>query len=194
MRHLKVIFAAAALFFTTYSASAQAVGFSLSGGSSTAHYSIDRYDINNRTGYHIGAGITFNVPLLTISPEVIYYNNQFDIDSPQILGRSCEVRDQRVDIPVVVGLNFLGPFTLEAGPVFSVYNEADARYYNGSPSREELGRIHPEVGYVAGVKLTLFDKVVLGARFNGQFGDYKFGYTEYDVRSYTYSFTVGYIL
>ncbi len=166
MKLLKVALAAAAILLVTVSAHAKVVSFGLSAGSVNTQYRIDGYDAYTyRYGYHIGAGLSFQVPFVSISPEVVYTSSYFDVENSYLFGGRCEVRDQRVDIPVVVGLNMLGPVGFEAGPVFSVYNEAEASYYGGSSGYESFGRIHPEVGYMLGVNLTIAQRVVLGARY-----------------------------
>ncbi len=195
MKFLKIAFVAAAIFVSTLSAHAELISFGVLGGSSNSHYSINGNDdaISNTVGYQVGLGATIKIPILSISPEVIYTNNKFEVTDRTILGGTCEVRDQKVDIPVVAGLSLLSILTLEAGPVFSIYNNADATYHLDS-SNEDLGRINPGTGYLLGVKVTLFEKIVLGARYNGHFSSHSFGESGHNIRSHSYTFRVGFIL
>lgn len=195
MKLLKVAFVAAAILFATVSAQAEVIRLGLSAGSVNSQYRIDGYDATTyRYGYHIGAGLTFQVPFISITPEIIYTNSCFDVETTYLFDNRCEVRDQRVEVPVIVGLNMLGPIGLEAGPVFSIYNEAEASYYGGVDGRESFGRIHPEVGYLLGVNLTIADRVTLGARFNGQFAAYRMEFYNYKVRCNSYYLTLGFKL
>ncbi|MFI3247553.1 MAG: hypothetical protein R3Y39_00295 [Rikenellaceae bacterium] len=192
MKLLKVAFCAAIFLIISLSAKAEIVSFNFSAGSTSTYYNIDGYSTWDNRGYNISAGLTFGLPIISISPEVVYTNNSFYVDNPYIFGDYCDIRDHRLDIPVVVGLNFLGPLVLEAGPVFTVYNEAIASYYHYSSGN--LGRIHPDMGYLLGAKVTLFDKVMFGARYNGQFGSRRIDYYGHDVRSHSYTFIIGFIL
>lgn len=194
MKRLTVAYLVAILLVSTLSARAEIVSFGLLAGSSNAQYKIQGYSaISNRAGYQIGADITFQTPLISISPEVLYTNNKFKLQNSDILGAKCEVRDQSIDIPIVLGISFLGPFILEAGPVFSVYSDAHATFY-GDYSMMNLGRIRPSMGYLAGVKLKLFNKIILGARYHGHRDYHSFGNNGYNIRSHSYSVSVGYIL
>ncbi len=193
MKLLRVVFAATLILFSTLSTQAEVVSLGLMGGSNITNYNIKGYGtISNRSGYNIGAGIIFKVPVLSISPEMIYSSSNFKINNSAIFGSKVEIYDRRVDIPVVVGLNIFAPFTIEAGPLFTVYNEAKISH-SGSSSKSSLGRIHPDVGYVLGLKLTMFQRVVLGARLYEYFDCHSFGDSGYSVQSHIDSFSVGYI-
>lgn len=199
MKLLKVAFLATAILCCAFSAQAKTeakvLSFDLSAGSVNSQYRIDGYNATTyRYGYHVGAGLTFKIPILSISPEIRYSNSSFDVETSQLFGDRCEVRDQRIDVPVVVGLNLLGPIRLEAGPVFSIYNKAEASYYGGVNDTESFGRIHPELGYMLGVNMTIARTVVVGARFNGQFEAQRMNYYNYKVRCNSYYLTLGFRL
>lgn len=197
MRTLRVAIVAVFILFSTMNLHAEGFSFGITAGSSHSDYKLrgEHGAISNHTGFHVGAGATFKVPILSISPEVIYTNNRFEVKDSYILGDRCDVRDQRVDIPIVVGINFLGPLQLEAGPVFTVYSEADAAYARDSyRTWNSLGCINSNMGYVVGLKLSIMDKVMLGTRFYGQ-GDYSdFANSGYQIKSYSYAFSIGFML
>ncbi|MFI3289104.1 MAG: outer membrane beta-barrel protein [Rikenellaceae bacterium] len=193
MKLLKVALAATLILFSTLSTQAEVVSLGLMGGSNITNYNIKGYGtISSKSGYNVGAGVIFKVPVISISPEMIYSSSNFKINNSAIFESKAEVYDRRLDIPVVVGLNIFTPFTVEAGPVFTVYNEAKVSY-SGSSSKRSLGRIHPDMGYVLGVKLTLLQKVMIGARLYEHFDYHSFGDSGYNLRSHVYSFSIGYI-
>ncbi len=194
MKLLRWALVALVALFSTFNLQAKTFSLGITAGSSHPDYNLQGYRgaINNYTGFHVGVGATLKAAFISLSPELIYTNNRFDIDDSLVLGDGCEVRDHRLDVPVVVGINFLGPLMLEAGPVFTVYNEAKASYYNRWNYTDNLGRITPEIGYVVGLKLSIADKVVLGARYYGYSDDYQFADSGYYIRTHSYALTAGF--
>lgn len=177
-----------------YTANAEIIGLGISGGVNNANYSIKGYNgaISNDGGFQVGASATISIPIVSVTPEIWYTQNKFSITNSSILGTTCDVTSKSFDLPVVVGLN-VGPLTLEAGPSFSLSSKAKAEF-NGVDY--DLGRINTTTGYVVGAKLTLFG-IMVGARFNGQFGGYDTDFdlnkaVEYKVRKHSYSVSLGY--
>lgn len=196
MRLLRLALLAVALFVSTNTLLAQPFSLGISGGSSHSDYNLRGYRgaITNRTGFHVGVGASLKIPIFTISSELIYTNNKFDISDPKVMGSQCEVRDQRLDVPVLVGLNILGPLIIEAGPLFTIYDRADVAYNGAIDYTENIGRILPEKGYVVGLKLALGEKVQLGARYYGSADSYRFSNSGYDIRSNSYTLSIGFKL
>ncbi len=185
------------LALTTLSVNAKMVGFGISAGSSHANYSIKGYDgvINNNSGFQAGASVSVHLPIVSVTPEVWYSQNNFEVNDASIMGGYGKVTSRAVDMPIVVGLSLFGPLQIELGPSFSLYDNAKADFLIGDSA--DLGHVRSAVGYVAGAKLTIAKKFIIGARFNGQFGgrenDFGRG-TTYDVRNYSYSFSLGFNL
>lgn len=195
MKLLRWSLLTAAILFSTFNTQAKTFSLGVMGGSSHPDYNLQGYRsaIENYTGFHVGVGATLKVPFLSVSPEFIYTNNRFEINDSSVLGARCEVRDQRLDVPVVVGVNLLSAFIIEAGPVFSIYNEAKASYYGSNRNyTDNLGRIAPEMGYLLGLKLSIADKLMLGARYYGHVDDYRFADSGYNIRSHSYALSIGY--
>ncbi len=173
----------AALLVSVTGAEAKLIGLGVSGGTNVSKYSFadESVSVENKAGYQFGIHAKIAVPILSVTPELLYIQNKFNITA---LNQTTEVKVQSIDAPIVAGISLLPMITLEAGPRFSLYNDAKA----GDVS---FGRIKPSVGYVIGAKFTLLGKVSVGARYNGEFGDYN---TELlgDISSHSYSISVGY--
>ncbi len=193
----KFLVVAALLLLTTIPASAEMVSFGLSAGTSTTNFSIKGYDnaISNSTGFQAGASLTFQLPVISITPEAWYSQSKFTVLDPSIMGGYGKVTSRAVDMPIVAGLSLLKIITIELGPSFSLYDKAKAEFLTGDDA--DLGHVRSAVGYVAGLKVILAKKIILGARFNGQFGgrenDFG-GYSTYKVHNYSYAFSLGFKL
>ncbi len=133
-----------------------------------------------------------NVPMFTITPEVWYSRSKFDVLDSAVLGERTEVVNKAVDMPILLGFKVLPMLRFDVGPSFSLYDYTEM---DNSDGKRGIGRINSAIGYVAAVNLTIMKKIILSARFNGQFGtrDNDFdGAGDYSVRNYSYSFGVGF--
>lgn len=122
-------------------------------------------------GYHLG--VFGKVPLgpVYLRPELNYTNLKSEINSVQLV-------TQRLDAPVLVGINVLGPLTVFAGPSFHYYLEDELRDFDFDQYN---------AGYQFGVGLNLgnlgldlrYERVLNGQRvdidnvFTGE-GDFRF--------------------
>lgn len=201
MKKIRLVLFAVAAIFCCATASADVVSLGISGGTNTANYRLKGYDdsyVSNNTGYQVGANVSFKALMLTITPEVWYTRNKFTIDD-RVCGKSVDVVSKSIDMPILVGFSFLGNvIRVDVGPTFSLYDYGEARYNNGTDDVETgIGRIHTPVGYVAGLRLLLARKIILGARYNGQFGtkenDFG-GLGNEKIRYSSYTFSVGFKL
>ncbi len=193
-----MLIVALGLLLTSFTAEAKLVGLGLSAGSHNSNYKIKGYDaIENGSGFQVGASATIKMPILfSVTPELIYYNDSFKITNSSILGGKCKVRNKTIDMPIVFGMSLFGPLRLEAGPTFTLYNNAKGDFYGDKSGSIDLGSIESNTGYVAGLKLTL-RKIVIGARYYGQFEAHKssLGTSDiYKVKSNSYSLTFGFLL
>ncbi len=198
MGRIKTFLVATVLLLSAMSAEAKILSFGVSAGTSNANYSIKGYSgaIENKMGFQAGVSCAVSVPFLSVTPEVWYSYNKFNVvDSSIFDGRTCSVKAQYIDMPILVGYSILGPLKLELGPRFSLYDSAKAKFYSGDPEKMDLGGLNSKVGYTAGLKLTVLGKLVVSARYNGQFGgrDTDLGITgsSFDVRKNSYTISIG---
>ncbi len=142
-------------------------------------------ELDNNLGYGVGVSAKVNLPLIDVGPELWYYRHTASDNN------GGKIKSNSLDLPVVVAYNILGPLTIEGGPSFSLSNSA--KYESGSSSID-LNRIRPEMGYVVGVRVTLFKMLMISGRFNGCFSresvDFGGG-SSYDVRFNAWSVAVG---
>ncbi|MFI3269014.1 MAG: outer membrane beta-barrel protein [Rikenellaceae bacterium] len=192
-RLFKAALLTVAATIATFSAQAEVVNLGLSGGVNYAHYSIKGLDgaISNDSGFNVGVSAGMKILFLSVTPELIYSQSNFELTHKAIMGQSASVKSKSLDLPVMFGYNLIKPIRLEAGPSFSLYSNAKATVGSNSVN---IGRVDSTIGYVAGVSVRIF-KFSVGARFNGQFGgkDNDFDSShDYNVRKYSYSLRFGY--
>ena len=103
-------------------------GFGIKGGmnyNSNGQYFKDAEaiwgDPKNNFGYHLGLFGKVNAGPVFLRPELNYTNLKSEINSVQL-------QTQRLDAPVLVGINLLGPLvSVFAGPSFHYYIEDELR-------------------------------------------------------------------
>ena len=159
------------LIATSTSAFSQSSGFGIKGGlnyGSTGELSgiLDRpINGDNKVGYHIGAFGHLELLGIFVQPELVYtrLNTEYDGGNG---GRAANYNLSKLDIPLLVGLEILGPLNIKAGPAFQVVlnNDIDG----------DIGVEDPEntftVGYQLGVGVSL-GQLGLDLRYEGAFQD-----------------------
>lgn len=176
---------------STSSVSAKIFSIGISAGSYHPDFTVEGYDgsVSSDIGFQAGTSVSIKLPFLEVTPELWYKQSNTTLTAAADSGLlDGKVKSKAVVLPVVVGFSILGPLAIEAGPSFMLYDKAKL----GST---DLGKVYSETGYVAGLKLTL-SKITLGARFNGQFSSRENSYndTNYNIKNYSYSFSIGYKL
>ncbi len=191
MKKVRFIIVAALLLVQT---ATYAVGldFGAEFGISGSNYKIkgDRSAIDNEIGYTAGISAKIGLVILDVGPELWYTRNLASISDTKYFGETGNLKSNSIDVPVVVALSILGPLKLEVGPSFSLYNNAKVDYGGNT---YDLGRIKPDVGYVAGLKLNLLGLVTMSVRYNGYLSKTAVDFmgTSYDMSSGSYSVTLG---
>ncbi|AXG70865.1 outer membrane protein beta-barrel domain protein [Kordia sp. SMS9] len=66
---------------------------------------------DSKIGYHIGAYYEFNFSKLYLRPEVVYTKTQSEYGS-------SNYDMSKIDVPVLLGLDIIGPLSIFAGPAF----------------------------------------------------------------------------
>jgi len=99
----------------------------------------------NTTGYHLGGFAKFEVLGFFLQPELVYTRLNTDYDT-------FEYKIDKIDAPILVGLNFLGPLNLKAGPSFQyiINNKIDNSTLKVSDVKDKI-----TLGYQLGAGLSL---------------------------------------
>lgn len=140
----------------------------ISNGAVTAYN--DRGSKNE--GFNVGLSAKINTPVgLFLQPEIYYTTFQKNFTIPALSSSSAStevaVKNNRVDVPVLVGYNILGnTLGIFAGPVGSFNLSTDNQWQNF----KENGAKEFTVGYQFGAQVTLAS-LVFSARYEGAFSD-----------------------
>ncbi len=117
----------------------------------------------NSVGYNFGLSAKIDTPLgIFVQPELYYttFKNEYTVDNTTI-----EAKNNRVDLPVLVGYNILGKMLgIYAGPVAS-YNLSTDNQWNDF---KENATKDFTVGYQFGAQATI-SKLVFSAKYEGAF-------------------------
>jgi hypothetical protein len=111
-----------------------------------------------KTGYHLGAFAKLEFLGIFLQPEVVY--TRLNTDYGQF-----DYNIDKIDAPVLVGINVLGPLNIKAGPSFQyiLKNELENTDLTISEVENEI-----TVGYQLGVGLE-FGNLGFDARYEGAF-------------------------
>ncbi|WDT68453.1 outer membrane beta-barrel protein [Cloacibacterium sp. TD35] len=121
----------------------------------------------NNVGYNAGIALKINTPLgIFIQPELYYttFSNEF---TDVATNTTIEVKNNRADLPVLVGYNLLGKtLGIYAGPVASYKLSTDNQYndFKENATKEFT------LGYQFGAQVTI-SKLVVSARYEGAFSN-----------------------
>lgn len=117
---------------------------------------------DNKVGYHLGAFGHLEFAGLFLQPELVYTRLNTEYERS---GNTADYNLSKLDIPVLLGLDILGPINIKAGPSFQVIldNEID-----GIAADVEKPENTFTVGYQLGVGLTL-GQLGLDLRYEGAF-------------------------
>lgn len=121
----------------------------------------------NNVGYNAGISLKIDTPLgIFIQPELYYttFSKEFTVDGTNT---TIKVKNNRADLPVLVGYNVLGKtLGIYAGPVAS-YNLSTDNQYNDF---KENATKEFTLGYQFGAQVTI-SKLVVSARYEGAFSN-----------------------
>lgn len=121
---------------------------------------------DNKVGYHLGVLGHLEFAGIFFQPELVYTRLTTAYDNRALGGASADYAFSKLDIPLLVGLEILGPLNIKAGPAFQVVlnNELDGGADIGDPENTFT------VGYQLGVGLSL-GKLGFDLRYEGSFQD-----------------------
>lgn len=132
--------------------------------SNTASAAIDNTGKNN-VGFNVGLSLKANLPMaFFLMPELYYTTFKNEFTDP-VSNTTFNVKNNRIDLPVLVGHKVLGDMLgVFIGPVAS-YNLAKEDTFNDF---KENARDNFTVGYQFGAQLEI-KKLLINARYEGAF-------------------------
>jgi len=162
-----------AFVFAGFSLSAQNASFGLKGGlnyGATGEYksvgdltndvASSFEDGENKTGFHAGVFAQFEILGIFIQPELLYteLNTEYS---------AFDYKLSKIDAPVLVGLNILGPLNIKAGPSFQyiLKNELEETQLSIGDVENDIS-----IGYQLGAGLDL-GRLGFDVRYEGAFSD-----------------------
>lgn len=159
-----------ALFMGGLSMTAQKAEFGLKGGlnyGATGEYEsvsdatgdfVSSFKGDDRTGFHAGVFAQFEILGIFLQPELMYTELNTDYDT-------FEYKLSKIDAPVLLGLNVLGPLNIKAGPSFQYIldNELDNSDFQVKDVEKDI-----TVGYQLGAGLDL-GRLGFDVRYEGAF-------------------------
>jgi hypothetical protein len=112
----------------------------------------------NKTGYHLGGFAKFEFLGIFLQPELVYtrLNTEYD---------TFEYKIDKIDAPLLVGLNVFGPLNIKAGPSFQyiLNNELDNSTVQISEVEDKI-----TLGYQLGAGINL-GRLGFDVRYEGAF-------------------------
>ena len=119
----------------------------------------------NNAGYNAGVSLNIETPIgIFIQPELYYttFTNEFTESNTNT---TIKVKNNRADLPVLVGYNLLGKlFGIYAGPVASYKLSTDNQFNDFKENATKQFTL----GYQFGAQVTV-SKLVFSARYEGAF-------------------------
>lgn len=122
------------------------------------------------TGFNVGLSAKIDLPVtsLFVMPEIYYthYSDKivYQETSASTSGVELSAKSNRIDIPVLVGYDIIGPLSAFIGPVFST----DLSGKNTFADYKETEKKDFSVGFQFGANVK-FSKLVVNARYEGAF-------------------------
>ncbi|QCX53227.1 outer membrane beta-barrel protein [Elizabethkingia sp. JS20170427COW] len=121
------------------------------------------------SGFNVGLSAKVKLPVISlfVMPEVYYTNFKSKstfVPEGSSSAIELEAKSNRLDIPVMVGYDIIGPLSAFVGPVFST-NLSKGKTFDGF---KEEGAKDFSVGYQFGANVNI-SKLVINARYEGSF-------------------------
>lgn len=121
-------------------------------------------------GFHIGIQTRIKIFSLFLQPELLFNTSGGKVlvettSGSQIIQEVKQVKYNKIDLPVLVGLKF-GPARVNAGPVASVVLSSDSQLGDAISGLKTTSK-NATIGFQAGVGLDIFKFLTLDARYEG---------------------------
>lgn len=126
---------------------------------------------DNKVGYHVGLLTQFKFAGIFLQPEVLYTKLTTEYGSDSGVGADYEL--SKIDVPVFLGFDIIGPLNIKAGPAFQyiVDNELAIDTFTTEDPENSF-----TVGYQIGAGLQL-GKFGVDLRYEGAFSENDTGIT-----------------
>lgn len=142
-------------------------------GISTTNIKVDEVDNvksgDSKVGFHIGAFARFGEKIY-FQPELTFTSagGEIDIseDGGQTYDQITELKYNKLDLPVLVGLKFGDFFRINAGPMLSLILSQDARDVNNTIDEVQNNYNNAVIGYQAGIGVDV-GNLTLDLRYEG---------------------------
>ena len=117
-------------------------------------------DGNNKTGYHLGIFGTLEFLGIFLQPELVYTSLNTEYDT-------FDYKIDKIDAPILLGINLLGPLDIKAGPSFQymLNNKLENTSIEISEVENEI-----TVGYQLGAGINL-GRLGVDLRYEGAFNE-----------------------
>ena len=158
------------LFVSSVTAFGQSAQFGLKGGlnfGSTGDITTldnQSFDGDNRVGFHLGLYSKFKFLGIFVQPELVYtrLNTEYSQD-----GANTDYNFSKLDIPLLVGLDIVGPLSIKAGPAFqlSLNNDLDLDGFEANDPENTF-----TIGYQIGAGLQL-GRLGIDLRYESAFSE-----------------------
>lgn len=137
----------------------------------------EEFSADGRTGYHFGVFGKLDLPIIYLRPELVYTSTKSKYDNYN--GASFDM--QKLDLPVLVGIDIVGPLSVFAGPSFQYIIDEDF-----SDARVEEIKNDISVGFNIGAAVSL-GRIGIDLRYERGFSDNeaKLIHDEFDTGSLT---------
>ncbi len=143
---------------------------------------VSNIDFKSSTGWFAGLQSDLSWGMLGIHPELVYSHNKFSVD-----GAEGTMKMNKLDLPLLLEVKFLGILALQAGPSFNLMTGT-----GGQTGGAEWNLKRPAVNYAVGAEARIW-KLSVAARYNGAFKKSKvLGYATGENKIATFQLGVGY--
>lgn len=124
---------------------------------------------NSSVGFHAGLFSRITIAGFYVQPELTFTSSggeiKYDDNAGNNLDQVTELKYNKLDVPVLVGMRFAKILRVNAGPAFSLILSEDARN-KGTVDEVKSNYNNATVGYQAGVGLDI-GKITLDLRYEG---------------------------
>jgi len=173
------IFIIALITFACQSATAQ-VNYGIKGGlnlnASEVSLGSDNFDSDDSSGYHAGVWMRVKVPVVGIyvRPEVIYTSLSSEYSIP-LIGQA-KFNLNRIDVPVLLGMKFIGVGNFFIGPSFQYILDSDFSVA-GIDLEQDDAKEDINVGFQIGLGIE-FWKLGIDVRYETAFSKAESAFTD----------------
>ena len=128
---------------------------------------ITNFRINgeDQVGYHLGAFGKFEFSGIFIQPEIAFTKLTTSFDNGNAIIDNADYDLTKIDIPLLLGLEIVGPLNIKAGPSFQYILDNDLDDFDVDEPENSF-----TIGYQLGAGVTL-GRLGLDFRYEGAFTD-----------------------